>query len=143
MYYFSPGTLGFYHSDLHGANRPLDAVVISDDEYFGWVTNAPKGTVLSVGSDRLPERTLLVAQTDEDIARAWRDKALEMSQWLVNRDNEEMEMGEGTTLSAIEFKELLAYRRLLRDWPSMARFPDVESLPAEPEWLVDALRKDS
>ncbi|MGN7738838.1 phage tail assembly chaperone [Pseudomonas sp. 22526] len=77
----------------------------------------------------------------EAIERAWRSKMLESTQWLVIRDNEEMDMGEGTTLSTEQFKELLAYRQGLRDWPSAADFPNAEYRPVEPGWLEPVLQE--
>lgn len=141
MYYFSPTTSGFYHSDLHGANIPSDAFELSDGEYGALVSNAPKGTVLSLTSDGRPERVFLAIQTNDALERGWRNEALELTQWLVVRDGEELEMGEGTTLTSAEFKALLAYRQLLRDWPSSPNFPDVESRPVKPDWLDGALLK--
>ncbi|MGE7959093.1 phage tail assembly chaperone [Pseudomonas sp. NPDC089530] len=81
------------------------------------------------------------AQTARDIERAWRNKVLESTQWLVVRDNEELEMGDGTTLNVEQFKELLAYRQALRDWPSAAAFPDAEYRPSEPGWLESVLQE--
>ncbi|MBP5948745.1 phage tail assembly chaperone [Pseudomonas sp. P42] len=140
MYYFSPATSGFYHSDLHGLNIPADAFQLSEGEYCALVSNAPGGTVLSLNTDGRPQRVLLAAQTEDGLERAWRNKALESTQWLVLRDVEEMEVGEGTTLRTEEFKELLAYRQALRDWPSDPEFPDTRSRPVEPDWLELLLR---
>jgi hypothetical protein len=141
MYFFSPSTSGFYHSDLHGDSIPSDAFKLSEGEYCALVANAPKGTVLSLDSDGRPERVLLAAQSSDAIERAWRNKVLELTQWLVVRDGEELEVGEGTTLSTLEFKELLVYRQLLRDWPSAPDFPETEGRPVEPDWLESELFK--
>lgn len=83
----------------------------------------------------------MAVQTNESIERVWRNKTLELTQWLVVRDGEELEMGEGTTLSSVEFKELLVYRQSLREWPSAENFPEVDYRPVEPQWLEDALLK--
>jgi hypothetical protein len=72
--------------------------------------------------------------------RAWRNRVLQNTQWLVFRDAEELEVGEGTTLRSEEFKELLAYRQALRDWPNHPDFPEASSRPVEPDWLEDLLR---
>ena len=140
MYYFSPATSGFYHADLHGLNIPADAFELSEGEYCALVSNAPKGTVLSLDKDGRPERVLLAIESDDDLERAWRNKVLESTQWLVLRDVEEMESGGGTTLRAEEFKQLLAYRQALRDWPNAPDFPDAQSRPVEPDWLESFLR---
>ncbi|MEO6676964.1 MAG: phage tail assembly chaperone [Pseudomonas sp.] len=141
MYYFSPSTSGFYHSDLHGARIPSDALELSEREYCALVSDAPKGTVLSLNSDGRPERIVLAEQTNDAIERAWRNRALEQTQWLVVRDGEELEMGEGSTLSDLEFKQLLTYRQQLRDWPSAPNFPETGYRPVEPYWLEDTLLK--
>ncbi|MFG6205278.1 phage tail assembly chaperone [Pseudomonas retamae] len=135
MYYFSPTTSGFYHSDLHGLNIPNDAFVLSEGEYCALVSNAPKATVLSLDRDGRPERVPMVAQSHDSIERAWRNQVLQSTQWLVLRDAEELETGEGTTLRTEEFKQLLAYRQALRDWPDQPEFPDAHSRPIEPDWL--------
>ncbi|WP_095119246.1 phage tail assembly chaperone [Pseudomonas sp. Irchel s3f10] len=140
MYYFSPATSGFYHSDVHGVSIPSDAFALSEGEYCGLVSNAPKGTVLSLNSEGRPERFFLAEPSSDAQERMWRDKALELTQWLVLRDAEELEMGEGTTLRTEEFKELLVYRQALRDWPNQPDFPDSHSRPVEPDWLEDLLR---
>lgn len=140
MYYFSPATSGFYHSDLHGLNIPADAFQLSEGEYCALVSNAPKETVLSLNIDGRPQRVLLAVPTDDGLERAWRNKALESTQWLVLRDVEEMEVGVGTTLRTEEFKELLVYRQALRDWPNDPEFPDTRSRPVEPDWLEVVLR---
>ncbi|MCX4218021.1 MULTISPECIES: phage tail assembly chaperone [Pseudomonas] len=140
MYYFSPTTSGFYHSDLHGTNIPVDAFELSEGEYCALVSNAPKGTVLSLTANGRPERVLLAEQIPDDTERAWRDKVLDRTQWLVLRDAEELEVGEGTTLRTDEFKQLLAYRQALRDWPNDPEFPDAQARPVEPDWLEGLLR---
>lgn len=104
------------------------------------MSNAPKETVLSLNIDGRPQRVLLAVPTDDGLERAWRKKALESTQWLVLRDVEEMEVGVGTTLRTEEFKELLAYRQALRDWPNDPEFPDTRSRPVEPDWLEVLLR---
>ena len=58
-------------------------------------------------------------------------------------DAEELEVGEGTTLRSEEFKQLLAYRQALRDWPNDPDFPNLLSRPVEPDWLEGLLRTDS
>ena len=140
MYYFSPTTSGFYHSDLHGTNIPVHAFELSEGEYCALVSNAPKGTVLSLTANGRPERVLLAEQIPDDTERAWRDKVLDRTQWLVLRDAEELEVGEGTTLRTDEFKQLLAYRQALRDWPNDPEFPDAQARPVEPDWLEGLLR---
>ncbi|NER60444.1 hypothetical protein G3435_11490 [Pseudomonas sp. MAFF212428] len=76
----------------------------------------------------------------EDMAaleRAWRDSAINPTEWLVGRHRDEQDMELTTTLQASQFAELLQYRQALRDWPQSGAFPAVEHRPAPPAWLAD------
>ncbi|MCP1480520.1 hypothetical protein J2Y88_002831 [Pseudomonas chlororaphis] len=108
---------------------------------FPSVAARPVLNMTSMDSVETAPQTGLIAQTTKGIERAWRNKILESTQWLVIRDNEELEMGEGTTLNTEQFKELLAYRQALRDWPSAVDFPDIEYRPVEPAWLESVLQE--
>ncbi|MDH1257696.1 MULTISPECIES: phage tail assembly chaperone [Pseudomonas] len=143
MYCFSPQTSGFYHSQLHGLNIPADAYELSEGEYCALISNAPKGTVLSLDKDGRPERILLAEQTAASLERVWRDNQLQLTQWLVIRDMEELETGGGTTLRTEEYRQLLAYRQALRDWPDDPEFPQSRSRPLEPDWLEIAMLANS
>lgn len=55
MYYFSPATSGFIIR-MYTGSIPSDAFALSEGEYCGLVSNAPKGTVLSLNSEGRPER---------------------------------------------------------------------------------------
>ncbi|MHC8285357.1 phage tail assembly chaperone [Pseudomonas sp. XS1P51] len=72
-----------------------------------------------------------------DVERAWRD--IELAKWVAVRDRhrDELELGIATTLTAVQYAELLAYIQLLRDWPQSAEFPDSEHRPVAPSWLVE------
>lgn len=56
-----------------------------------------------------------------------RDQLLSETDWLVTRHRDEKDEGSGTTLTAKQFKELLRYRKALRDWDK------VSALPVRPE----------
>lgn len=95
------------------------------DEYQQWLANG--GVPLPAVQEGAPQ----VAK----VARNWRDKELAASQWLVDRDRDEQAAGTSMTLSSDEYHELLDYRQDLRDWPSMANFPNDFSKPLAPVWL--------
>lgn len=71
--------------------------------------------------------------------RAWRDAQLAENQWLTARHRDELDLGEDSTLSAVEFDDLLRYRKALRDWPAAQAFPDSAGRPVSPAWLPAAL----
>ena len=57
--------------------------------------------------------------------KAQRNKLLADTDWIVTRHRDEKDEGSGTTLTAKQFKAVLAYRKALRD--------QVSPLPAAPE----------
>lgn len=69
--------------------------------------------------------------------RAWRDEAIESVKWLRERHRDEVDLGLGTRLSAVQFRELLEYLQSLRDWPQDKGFPAPESRPAPPLWMTE------
>lgn len=52
-----------------------------------------------------------------------RDQLLSETDWLVTRHRDEKDEGGGTTLTAKQFKELLRYRKALRDWDKVSALP--------------------
>lgn len=60
--------------------------------------------------------------------KARRNQLLSDTDWLVTRHRDEKDEGSGTTLTAKQFKELLRYRKALRDWDK------VSALPAKPQF---------
>ena len=72
----------------------------------------------------------------EAAARAWRDAEIVRVAWLRDRHRDELEIDEATTITAVQYTELLSYIRDLRDWPVTADFPAEESRPLVPEWIA-------
>ncbi|MDN3222760.1 phage tail assembly chaperone [Pseudomonas nunensis] len=95
------------------------------DEYQQWLASG--GVPLPAMLEGAPQAA--------KVARNWRDQELAASQWLVDRDRDEQAAGTPMTLSSDEYHELLDYRQDLRDWPSMANFPNDFSKPLAPVWL--------
>lgn len=145
MVYFVPDTLAFipaawkddgtYTAD----SWPAGAVLLSDDEREAfWKQSPPPGQVLGVHKGRPAwvrhEEALSDAQLTER-ERAWRDREVSSTEWLVTRHRDEQDMQMATTLTAEQFAELLVYRQALRDWPQSQAFPDAEQRPVAPAFL--------
>jgi len=67
-------------------------------------------------------------------ARGQRDGLLSGSEWLIQRHRDEQEVGRETTLSAMQYTELQAWRQALRDWPASDGWPHIAT-PVKPEWF--------
>ncbi|NTZ94827.1 hypothetical protein FCH79_05755 [Pseudomonas koreensis] len=140
--YFYAQTLGFDRVENPGAEPPAGAVEITQAQYIELFAGQAAGKVISATATGQPvlgepqvSPVALIA-----LERGWRNNVLQSTQWLVLRDAEELEMGEGTTLRSEEFKQLLTYRQALRDWPDNPDFPNVRSRPVEPDWLERLLQ---
>ncbi|MCF4992667.1 phage tail protein, partial [Pseudomonas gessardii] len=83
-------------------------------------------------ADPLPPSVEALAASE----RVWRDQRLSETDGVVTRHRDELEEGIDTTLTALQYNELQAYRRLLRSWPEAGGFPLIEHRPPAPLWLV-------
>jgi len=119
---------------------PSDAIEVTEEEWrmFG---QQPPPPGMRRGSDDegrpawvTPKPTVEEATAHE---RAWRDRQLSGSDALVTRHRDELEAERDTTLTVDQYRELQAFRLLLRDWPVAEHFPDVEYRPVAPSWLTD------
>ncbi|WP_286799877.1 phage tail assembly chaperone [Pseudomonas sp. UBA4034] len=77
--------------------------------------------------------------TAAELARSWRDAALDDVVWLRERHRDERELDIPTSISAAHFAELLTYIQALRDWPQTSDFPGVASRPVQPEWVNEII----
>ncbi|WP_256672214.1 phage tail assembly chaperone [Pseudomonas sp. ANT_J12] len=75
-----------------------------------------------------------------DAARKWRNEQLMASQWLLDRDRDEIAAGIPLTLTTEDFYELIEYRQELRDWPQRPGFPKKTTKPLAPDWLMRMLQ---
>lgn len=83
-------------------------------------------------------RPLAVSISEQDdTERVWRNNELQSTEWLVTRHRDEQDIGQGTTLTAAQYSELLGYRQALRDWPQAATFPSAEFRPIAPPWIAE------
>lgn len=135
--YFYAQSLGFDRVENPLSEHPEGAVEITQAQYAELFAGQAAGKVISASPSGQPVLSdpLVSSISLASVERAWRNQVLQNSQWLVFRDAEELEVGAGTTLRAEEFKQLLAYRQALRDWPDHPEFPDARSRPVEPDWL--------
>ncbi|WP_192563744.1 phage tail assembly chaperone [Pseudomonas gozinkensis] len=142
--YFYAQTRGFEVVDSPHPEPPEGAVEITRVQYAELFAGQASGKVISASASGQP--VLIDAVISPAVLssreRAWRNNILQDTQWLVWRDAEELEVGEGTTLRTDEFKQLLAYRQALRDWPNDPEFPDTRARPVEPDWLEGLLRSN-
>jgi len=139
MIYYSP-TGGFYSSKIHGGNIPVDAVEITQSKYAELLSEQGLGKSIKAGPDGLPVAVEPPGPTDEQIMRkerAWRDAELASVMWLRERHRDQQEIGGSTTLSDVQFAELLVYMQALRDWPQSPDFPTLEQRPAAPAWIAE------
>lgn len=143
--YFYAQTLGFDRVESASPELPEGAVEITHAQYIELFAGQAIGKIISASTSGQPVLTDPVISPEAAISheRAWRNAALRDTQWLVWRDAEELEVGQGTTLRSDEFKQLLAYRQALRDWPDDPDFPDARSRPVEPDWLEGLLNNGS
>ena len=137
--YFYAQTLGFDRVENPGPKVPEGAVEVTQAQYTELFAGQASGKHISASASGQPVLTTPVVSSTTLAAheRGWRNHVLQNTQWLVLRDAEELEVGEGTTLRSEEFKQLLAYRQALRDWPNDPDFPQASSRPLEPDWLED------
>lgn len=142
--YFHAQTRGFELVDSPYPEPPEGVVEITRAQYAELFAGQASGKVISASASGQPvlNDPVISPQALASRERAWRDNVLQDTQWLVWRDAEELEVGEGTTLRTEEFKQLLAYRQALRDWPNDPEFPDAQARPVEPDWLEGLQRSN-
>lgn len=135
--FYSRSTGATYLEGLH-SDIPQDAVLISDDCYDQVIRNPDPSKVRDHDEQGLPvlvERPPLSVGELAAIERAWRDRQLNETQWLVARYSEERSLELTTSNSLEEYSALLEYRQHLRDWPASEAFPDSEQRPEAPLWI--------
>ncbi|WP_256822141.1 MULTISPECIES: phage tail assembly chaperone [unclassified Pseudomonas] len=115
-------------------------VEISRENHAQLLAESATGKVLRPGKKGEPVASNPAPPSSGDQQereRIWRTGELARYEWVVTRHRDEQDMGGGTTLIVQQFAELLKYRQALREWPSADVFPDADSRPAPPSWLLD------
>ncbi|MCO7626408.1 phage tail assembly chaperone [Pseudomonas fluorescens] len=138
MNYYCATDGGFYSLAFHGS-IPEGAVAVSFEDYALLMEGQEQGKTITRGANGYPILTDPPMPSPEVMAgmeRAWRDARLAETDAVVSRHRDEIEEGGSTTLTAVQYTELQAYRRRLRDWPEDALFPSVNHRPSPPQWLA-------
>lgn len=141
-FFASRTTRGFYDTVNHDV-MPADVVEVSEAFKQELLDGERAGLIIEWDDTGCPFLAERPANTFEQVAaieRVWRDGAMGISEWLVLRHRDERDMELATTLSTVQFAELLHYRQTLRDWPQSQNFPDVELRPTAPLWLAEHIQ---
>jgi hypothetical protein len=138
--FFSPSTCGAYTVVVHGSDMPDDVVEVAASDWQSLLqelsisakkmSSRPDGYPVLI--DPPPPSSVDVAAVE----RAWRDTQLAATDGVVTRHRDEQEEGIATTLTAAQYAELQAYRRLLRNWPESGEFPLSDHRPPAPGWFA-------
>jgi len=138
MRYYSKSTGSTYIAGLHGS-MPADAVEISEDLYLSVIGNPASGKARAHDDRGLPYLIDAPVQLPDLQAqeREWRDSELMTATGMRDRHRDQLEIEVETTLPAEQFKELLLYMQVLRDWPQSPDFPVLEQRPAAPPWIAE------
>lgn len=137
MILYSKSTGGFYDS-TQNSFVPTDGVEVSRKDYLVLLEGQGKGKCIVAGNDGypvlndlppLPKEVLVINERD------WRLQQLTVTDGVVARHRDEVEEGIHITLTTVQYAELQAYRRALRNWPEVDEFPLINSRPQPPKWL--------
>jgi hypothetical protein len=125
---YSPARRGFFHSDVHGDKVPPDVVEISHEEWRDLLDKQSQGHEIVHTDQGVPFACERVVTDEQKAAwlRADRNAALAATDGDVARHRDQHDSDEPTTLTADQFKALLAYRNALRDLPKQQGFPNIE-----------------
>lgn len=123
---------------------PLNELVeISQARHIELLHAQERGRVIVPDAHGAPIDSPPPALSDEQQVqreRAWRDQMLAVTDPLVVRHRDEMEVGRPTTLSAEQYQRLQVYRLDLRHWPEHPEFPALAARPLVPEDLKALLQ---
>ncbi|KVN27023.1 phage tail protein [Burkholderia pyrrocinia] len=132
--------VAFYDTVDSPAPASANVVDITDDEWRGLIDGQARGKRAVLDASK---RVVLIdppAPSREDVAvsmRGMRDSAMDATDWLVSRHQDEKMIGSGTTLTSGQFSALIKYRQALRDISGADGWPYIE-LPPAPD-LVTAI----
>ncbi|KVU44755.1 phage tail protein [Burkholderia ubonensis] len=130
--------IAFYDTVDSPAPAGANVVDISNDEWHALIDGQSRGKRAVLDANK---RAVLIdppAPTRDDVAasmRAKRDSAMDATDWLVSRHQDEKLIGSGTTLTSAQFSTLIKYRQALRDISDADGWPYIE-LPAAPDFVT-------
>lgn len=139
MLYYARTTGGFYDDEVH-QSIPADAVKITQDERAALLVGEAEGRKISSNKKGQPVLVDREPPSDEILiaqARQWRDTEINSLNWLRERHRDEVDAGRTTTLTSVQFGELIDYIQQLRDWPAAIGFPNKDSRPVAPSWITE------
>ncbi|KVO28058.1 phage tail assembly chaperone [Burkholderia ubonensis] len=130
--------VAFYDTVDSPTPSGVNVVDITDDEWRALIDGQSHGKRAAFDGNMRPLLTDPPAPTREDVAasmRSQRTLAMNATDWLVSRHQDEKLIGNGTTLSAAQFSTLIKYRQALRDISDADGWPYI-GLPPAPEFVT-------
>lgn len=130
--------IGFYDSAICVAPANVKTVAVTEDQLAAMLKGQAAGKRMTIDASGQPALLDPLPASREQIAdakRFTRDTALQATDWLVARHQDEKLMGNGTTLTVDQIATLLKYRQALRDISSAAGWPNID-LPAVPDFVT-------
>ncbi|HDR9201028.1 TPA: phage tail protein [Burkholderia vietnamiensis] len=130
--------VAYYDTVDSPAPAGANVVDITDDEWRALIGGQARGKRAVLDPSK---RVVLIdppAPSREDVAvsmRGKRDSAMDATDWLVSRHQDEKLIGNGTTLTAAQFSILIKYRQALRDISGADGWPYVD-LPTAPDFVT-------
>lgn len=145
--FYSPRDCGFVflsERDAYDAagTWPEDAVEVTEDEWQMYGQQPPPPGMRRGSDDKGRPAWIqpIVTPTEaSEQERVWRDRQLSLTDPLITRHRDQVEVGRVTSLSPEQYGQLQSYRMGLRDWPSAPMFPDVGNRPVAPTWVAAEL----
>ncbi|KVO87187.1 phage tail protein [Burkholderia ubonensis] len=130
--------VAFYDTVDSPAPAGANVVDITDDEWRALIDGQSQGKRAVLDGNKRPSLIDPPAPTRDDVAaamRARRDSAMDATDWLVSRHQDEKLIGSGTTLTSGQFATLIKYRQALRDISGADGWPYIE-LPNTPDFVT-------
>ncbi|PWB34617.1 phage tail protein [Pseudomonas sp. SDI] len=132
-------TLGGFFSPGVSDNVPADAVSIALSVYLELLGGQEAGLEIVPSEQGMPMLRARLGPNraqQQAVERSWRDDVLQHTDRSVARHRDEIDLGAISSLTIVQFGELLGYRQALREWPLSAAFPDASKRPVAPVWLA-------
>ncbi|HEF5152719.1 phage tail assembly chaperone [Burkholderia multivorans] len=132
--------VAFYDAIDSPAPDGVAVVAISDEKWLMLLNAQSLGKRLVIDDAGNPVALEPMPPSRDQRARAkrsQRDAALQATDWLVSRHQDEKLIGDGTTLTAEQFAALLKYRQSLRESSELPGWPNV-ALPAPPAFIGES-----
>jgi hypothetical protein len=130
--------VAFYDSIVSPPPDGIQTVEITDEKHQALLIGQAAGKRMAVDQNHVPVLLDPLPLSRDQLAtqkRVLRDAALQATDWLVARHQDEKLIGNGTTLTADQFAVLLKYRQALRDISNAPGWPNID-LPAAPDFVT-------